>query len=146
MMRTLSKPVPLWGLAVVIAGAVAIASIGTALGGGGGTSAEKGASAAGFGPGGFTQRGSYLYGIKSKSVPAGTSQRSVKRKCPRDTQLIAGGGGGFSNEVGEQMTNFEGPFDGPDNNGVPDDGWQVYVDGFNLEGNEGIGAWAICRA
>jgi hypothetical protein len=142
-MRVLNRRVPLWGLVAALVAGMVATSIGTALGGGGGNDLKR-AGAAGVGPGGFVNAGKYYYGTKAANTPAGDSQTAVKLKCPRGTQVVAGGGGGFSNQVGEQMINFNGPFDSGDRNKKPEDGWVLFEDNFGLEGNERFGVDAIC--
>jgi hypothetical protein len=141
-MRVARMRVPLWTVVVVVVATVAVTAIGPAVGGG---DSNRATVAKGIPPGGtFVRFGNHYYGVKSASLPAGTSQRHLKLKCPRRTHIIGGGGGGSSKLAGEQMINYEGPFDSSDANGIPEDGWTLYEDNFDLEGNERIITIAIC--
>jgi len=67
----------------------------------------------------------------------------VRLQCPRGTRAIAGGGGGFSLDPREQFVNYQRPFDSRDRGRVPEDGWIVFVNTVQGEG-EGIGVEVIC--
>jgi hypothetical protein len=69
----------------------------------------------------------------------------VRLKCPRGTRVIAGGGGGLSNDPIEQNVNYTAPFDSRDRGRVPEDGWIVFVNGSDASEGEGIAVEVVCR-
>ena len=141
-MSKLKQPLRLWhGLLAIIA-ALVVGAAGTAIAGGQG-GPGKNLTTSGFGPGGFVHQGKYYYGFKTKGTPMGESQTSVQLKCPRGTRVVGGGGGGFSADPTEQSVNFEGPFDNSDRRSVPDDGWIMFVNSIDSEG-ERIGVVSVC--
>jgi hypothetical protein len=141
-MSKLKQPLRLWHGLLAIVAALAVGAAGTAIAGGG---QAKDLGTAGFGPGGFLDSGKYKYGDKAKGTPLGNSQENVRLKCPRGTRVIGGGGGGLSNDPLEQNVNYSQPFDSRDRGRVPEDGWIVFVNTVQGEGNEGIGVEVICR-
>jgi hypothetical protein len=143
-MSKLKQPLRLWHGLLAIVAALAIGAGGTAIAGGGQDGPSKGLTTAGFGSGGFVRVGPHYYGFKQRSTPIGDSQRALRLRCPRGTKVIAGGGGGFSNEANEQSVNFNGPFDSRDRGRKPEDGWWMFVNTQDGEGGEGMEVSAIC--
>ena len=139
-MGKLKRPLRLWHGLLAIVAALAIGAAGTAIAGGG---QAKDLTTAGFGGSVFRDSGKYHYGIKAKGTPIGNSQEGLQLKCPRGTRAIAGGGGGFSNDPLEQNVNYSGLFDGRDRGRVPEDGWIVFVNTVDGDG-EGIGVEVVC--
>jgi hypothetical protein len=141
-MSKLKQPLRLWhGLLAVVA-ALAVGVAGTAIAGGG---QAKDRTTAGVPPGGvFRDSGKYHYGVKARPTNTGNSQKGLKLKCPRGTRVIAGGGGGDSVDPTEQNLNYSGPFDNRDRGRVRDDGWIVFVNSIDSEG-EFVVVEAICR-
>ena len=143
-MSKLKRPLKLWHGLLAIVAALAIGAAGTAIAGGGNGGPSKGLTTAGVGGSGFFQVGHHYYGFKSRSTPLGDSQRALRLSCPRGTKVIAGGGGGYSNEPNEQNVNFTGPFDSGDRGRKPEDGWWMFVNTQDGEGGEGMEVSAIC--
>ena len=139
-MSKLKRPVRVWHGVLAIVAALAVGAAGTAIAGGG---QSKSLGTAGFGPGGFLDSGKYHYGAKARGTPLGDSQENVRLKCPRGTRLIAGGGGGLSNDPTEQDVNYSAPFDSRDRGRVPEDGWIVFVNSEGSDG-EGIAVEVVC--
>jgi len=141
-MGKLKRPLRLWhGLLAVVA-ALAVGAAGTAIAGGG---QSKNLTTAGIPPRGvFRDSGKYHYGLKLRSSNPGVNQQGIRLKCPRGTRVVGGGGGGDSVDPTEQFLNYSGPFDNRDRGRARDDGWIVFVNNFDTEG-EVIAAEAICR-
>jgi hypothetical protein len=142
-MSKLKRPLRLWHGLLAIVAALAIGAAGTAIAGGG---KSKDLTTAGIPPRGvFLDSGKYRYGVKIRaSDPGTTNQQGVRLKCPRGTRVIGGGGGGDSTDPTEQFLNYSGPFDSRDRGRVPEDGWIVFVNNDNTEG-EVVIVEAICR-
>jgi hypothetical protein len=141
-MSKLKQPLRLWHGLLAIVAALAIGAAGTAIAGGG---QSKNLTTAGLPPGGiFRDAGKYHYGVDVRGTPTGDSQRSVRIKCPRGTRVIGGGGGGLSADPTEQNVNYQRPFDSADRRRVPDDGWIVWVNTVQGDG-EAIAAEVVCR-
>lgn len=71
-------------------------------------------------------------------------QTGAAAKCPRGEPVVGGGslaGGAFDSDI---RLNTSRPYDGPDGNAAPDDGWSAYVDNRGF-GDETLTAYAICR-
>ena len=63
--------------------------------------------------------------------------------CPRGTS-VAAGGGSVGPGAGEAWLNSSSPFDGGDEDGVPDDGWTSYH--YNFSGDpKNVTAFAVCK-
>jgi hypothetical protein len=140
-MSKLKQPLRVWHGVLAIVAALAVGAAGTAIAGGG---QSKDLTTAGTPPGGvFRDSGKYHYGFKAKGTPIGDSQENVRLKCPRGTRAIAGGGGGFSLDPTEQFVNYQRPFDSRDRGRVPEDGWIVFVNTIQGDG-EGIGVEVVC--
>jgi hypothetical protein len=141
-MSKLKQPLRLWHGVLAVVAALAVGVAGTAIAGGG---QAKDLTTSGVPPGGvFRDSGKYHYGFKVRGTPTGNSQRGIKLKCPRGTRVIGGGGGGFSLDPTEQFVNYQRPFDNSDRGRAPDDGWIVFVNTIDGEG-ESIGVEPICR-
>jgi hypothetical protein len=141
-MSKLKRPLRVWHGLLAIVAALAIGAAGTAIAGGG---QSKDLTTAAFSGGGgkFLDAGKYHQGFKSKGTPIGDSQESVRLKCPLGTRAIAGGGGGLSTDPSEQNVNYSGLFDGRDRGRAPEDGWIVFVNSIDSEG-ERIGVEVVC--
>jgi hypothetical protein len=138
----LKRPLRVWHGLLAIVAALAIGAAGTAIAGGG---QSKDLTTAAFSGGGgkFLDAGKYHQGFKSKGTPIGDSQESVRLKCPLGTRAIAGGGGGLSTDPSEQNVNYSGLFDSRDRGRAPEDGWIVFVNSIDSEG-ERIGVEVVC--
>jgi hypothetical protein len=127
---SLNAKVPLWALIVAVAAALAVASLGSALAGGGGDGApdklRAPISTRGTGPGPLIQRqGKVRYVTATVRNPAGRVT-PVAVRCPGNTVAIGGGGGSNGNQP---LVNWSASFDLPDPeaNEAPEDGWVVFV-------------------
>lgn len=141
-MSKLKRPLRLWHGLLAIVAALAVGAAGTAIAGGG---KSKDLTTAGIPPRGvFLDSGKYHYGVKIRASGPGENQQGVRLKCPRGTRAIGGGGGGDSADPTEQFLNYSAPFDSRDRGRVPDDGWIVFVNNFDTEG-EVVAVEAICR-
>jgi hypothetical protein len=140
-MSKLKQPLRLWHGLLAIVAALAVGAAGTAIAGGG---QSKDLTTSGLPPGGiFRHSGKYHYGVDVRGTPIGDSQRRVRIKCPRGTRVIGGGGGGLSADPTEQNVNFSAPFDTRDRGRVPEDGWSVWVNTVQGDG-EAIAVEAVC--
>ena len=121
-MSKLKRPLRLWHGLLAIVAALAVGAAGTAIAGGGNGGAEQESDDGRVWGRGFFQVGKHHYGFKRRNTPRGQQPDGLRLKCPRGTKVIAGGGGGFSNEANEQNVNFSGPFDSRDR-GAQARGW-----------------------
>jgi hypothetical protein len=68
--------------------------------------------------------------------------------CPGGTKVVGGGVRtpdlSFADEEDNVRATISSPFDGPDGNFVPDNGWQVEADNWNATYSFSVGATAIC--
>ena len=119
-MSKLKRPLRLWHGVLAIVAALAVGAAGTAIAGGG---RQQGPDDGRVRPAvGFLDREVPLR-VQGEGHPARQQPENVRLKCPRGTRVIAGGGGGFSNDPNEQDVNFSGPFDSRDRGRDPEDGW-----------------------
>jgi hypothetical protein len=69
-------------------------------------------------------------------------------RCPIGTSVVGGGVRtpdlSFADEEDNMRPTISSPFDGPDPNAVPDNGWQVEADNWNPTYRFSVGATAIC--
>lgn len=79
---------------------------------------------------------------ESKTVKADYNEKTVRAACPSSKHVY--GGGFYSNGgVGSTITLGSRPYDGPDADGVRDDGWEATF--FNYSGSDWtVSAYALC--
>jgi hypothetical protein len=100
------------------------------------------------GIGGFSDyavcsKGLKLHYLKSSTTNVKVkSAATIKVPCPAEQHVIGGGERlTGSQSAGRLIGSF--PYDGPDNDKIPDDGWKAKV--YNLDGSaKQLTGWAIC--
>lgn len=127
MSKAIHKPVRAWQAVVAVLPIAAIAAVGSAIAADSNAGPARGALSTGGGPS-FTV-GDYRYVGHVENNPAGT-QTGIRHPCPRGTIPIGGGGGGISENPGDQQVVYSNLSDGPDRNDTPDS-WIVFVDNLS---------------
>lgn len=81
-----------------------------------------------------------VYPHSTFTVTAGTAS-SGTAKCPSGYKVV---GGGVRSTHSDDFVNETGPYDGPDANSVPDNGWLVYMRNTQA-GDTSATVYAVCK-